>query len=87
MNAALEIEAKEGGCCGAIASAVYGMFLFHNYTARLSCNVAGLEVLYNGSRAALQTATRIMVDLAQSREDGYILPNIDYAAPACRYAA
>lgn len=86
LNVALEIEGNEGGSCGAIGATIRAMFLFRTYIANTAFNDPEMEKLYTGSQMALQTATRITIDLAQSRADGYALQNIDFAAPACRYA-
>ena len=87
MNMSLELEANGGGCCGSIAIMVRGMLIFYAHIAQLSRDVPELRAKYDGSRMALQTTARIMVDVAQSRADGHCLTNIDEAIPTCRYAA
>jgi hypothetical protein len=87
MNMSLELEANGGGCCGSIAIMVRGMLIFYTHVAQLSQNLPELKAKHDGSRMALQTTARIMLDVAQSRADGHCLTNIDEAIPTCRYDA
>lgn len=84
LNAVLEIEANESGCCGAIGAVMQAEFLFRTHIVKSVRDDPELEKLYIGSQMALQTVTRMAVDLAQSKANGYDLTPIDLAAPACR---
>jgi len=71
--------------CGSIAMTVRALFTLHRHVLRLPAETKMMEEWHKSSLAALDTISRIMVDIAYSHSRNLTQSNIDALPPACLY--
>lgn len=87
LKTTLELELSRGNCCAAIATTVRAMFLFHERIVRMTHNLAGLEDWRANSQAALNTAAKLMAEVALGHKDGHMMADINTAPLVTRNSA